>query len=226
VTVNLVQPRSGRFVRLRSQGIAAATALVAVLTAALPAFAHTSLVGSDPADGASLSSAPAAVTLRFDGPIQPDFTEVVVLDAAGMRYAQGEPQVNDGTVIQQLSPLSTGVFQIFYRVVATDGHPVTGTLSFSVVSVSASASPQAPTEAATAMPPTTAVLSPTPVLPLPAERATSEAGVSVPWALVSTGIVLLLALSTGLLALRIRSAKQADNGGARQPEREHLSEER
>jgi methionine-rich copper-binding protein CopC len=223
VNVNLVQLGSGRYLRLRSQGIAGVMALVAVVTAALPAFAHTSLVGSDPADGASLRSAPTAVTLTFDGPIQPDFAEVVVLDAAGMRYAQGEPQINDATVSQQLAPLSTGVFQVSYRVVAADGHPVTGTLSFSVDSVSAS--PQTPSEAATAMPPTTAVPSPTAVPGAP-ETASSEAGVSVPWALVSTGMVLLLALSTGLLALRLRSARQADNGGTHQPEREHLSEER
>ena len=209
--------------RLRSRAIAAVMAVLAVLTAALPAFAHTSLVGSDPADGASLSTAPTAVTLTFDGPVQPGFAEVVVVDAAGTHYyAQGAPQVDGRTVRQQLAPLSNGVFQVSYRVVAADGHPVTGTLSFTVVPVSVSP----PTEAPAAVPPATDVPAPTAVPPATEETMAAEAGLSAPWALLSTGVVLLLALSTGLIGLRLRGARRADNGGAHLPEREHLSEER
>jgi copper resistance protein C len=211
--------------RLRSRAIAAVMAVLAVLTAALPAFAHTSLVGSDPADGASLSTAPTAVTLTFDGPVQPGFAEVVVLDAAGTHYyAQGAPQVDGRTVRQQLAPLSNGVFQVSYRVVAADGHPVTGTLSFTVVPVSVS--PLTPTEAPAAVPPATDIPAPTAVPPATEETTAAEAGLSAPWALLSTGVVLLLVLSTGLIALHLRRARRADNGGAHLPEREHLSEER
>ena len=38
---------------------------MATLLTAAPAFAHTTLESSDPADGASLSTAPTQVTLTF-----------------------------------------------------------------------------------------------------------------------------------------------------------------
>jgi copper resistance protein C len=215
------------YVRPRSHLALVVVAVAMAFAAAVPAAAHTSLVGSDPADGANLSTAPTAVTLTFNSTVRTEFAQVAVLDANGTHHEQGAPQVDGATVNQALGPLRDGQFQISYRVVAADGHPVTGTLSFSV------AQPASPP--ATTVP--TPVASPTPVEPIPVppatarpaapeETTTTEVGVSAPWALLSTGIVLLLILSTGLIALRLRRAQRAHNGSARQADREDLSEQR
>lgn len=120
--------------------------LVATLTVALPglALAHDALVASDPPDGAALTDAPAQVTLTFSGPPSAIGSAVAVTGADGSPWADGSAVVADTTVTQALVPgMPSGAYTVDWRSVATDGHPVSGTFTFTVEVPAVAASPAA-----------------------------------------------------------------------------------
>lgn len=144
----LVRPaRGARPVRTARTGPAVLAALTALglllggfaLTGT--AFAHNVLSGSDPADGASLDSAPSRVRLTFNQPVQPSFSTVIVVGPDGGQYGDGAPRVTGDTVELSVRPLGpAGRYTIGYRVISDDGHPVTGSIGFTL----ATAGPGAP----------------------------------------------------------------------------------
>ena len=76
-------------------------------------------------------SAPRMVHLRFNEPVRP---LVVRLFEAGGRMLQDlAVERHDETVMVTMPPdLGTGSHVLSYRVISTDGHPVAGSLTFSV----------------------------------------------------------------------------------------------
>jgi methionine-rich copper-binding protein CopC len=110
--------------------------LCALLVAApSAAFAHDELIGSTPADGDVLESAPTEIDLRFSSePLDGDgATDVLVIDPGGAEVQQGEPVVDRNGVIQGLSGADErGTYTVVWRVVSSDGHPISGELTFSV----------------------------------------------------------------------------------------------
>ncbi|WP_158850515.1 copper resistance CopC family protein [Saccharothrix deserti] len=115
------------------------TSLVAgavVLGTATPAFAHNVLISSDPKDGSQLETAPTAITLTFDQPVQAGekFNTIVVNGPEGTRWeADGEPTVTNNSVVFPVRPLGPAAeYTIGYRVLSADGHPVTGSLKFTL----------------------------------------------------------------------------------------------
>jgi copper resistance protein C len=122
-----------------------------VLLLGAPASAHTSLVSSVPAAGAQVAGSPDAVVLLFDAEVRPELSKVVVTGPGGVDLAGGEPQVDGATVRQSLTgPLGSGRWTVAYRVIAADGHPVTGTVDFAVTDTPAPGAPDvgSPTPAA------------------------------------------------------------------------------
>lgn len=102
------------------------------LGSASPALAHTSLVGSTPAPDAVVSSAPE-VTLVFSEPVSARHVQVVVTGPDGAELADGPVQVSGSTVSRSLAALpASGGYRLAYRVLAEDGHPVTGEVPFRV----------------------------------------------------------------------------------------------
>jgi copper transport protein len=100
-----------------------------------PALAHATLLETDPADGAKLSEAPKQVQLRFNEPIEAEFTPVKVLDQQGNRVDRDEAQVGSDdrrTVTAGLKELSKGTYTVQWRVISADTHPVNGSYEFSV----------------------------------------------------------------------------------------------
>ena len=98
-----------------------------------PAHAHTTLVSSSPADGARLDTPPATIQLVFSEPVDARFVTVVVSSADGGHWEDGAPMVSETVVVQPVQRLiDAGAYSIAYRVVAADGHPVTGELSFTM----------------------------------------------------------------------------------------------
>jgi methionine-rich copper-binding protein CopC len=142
---------------MKSSPLAALSAILAalfVLGTASPALAHDTLKSSDPAKGATVKSLDE-VKLEFNA--TPRLPFVIVRDAGGSAYQQGEPVV-DGPVVRQAvkAPLPDGAYTIAYRIVSSDGHPVEGEIPFTVKGASpppsqsagASAAAQAATKAA------------------------------------------------------------------------------
>ena len=124
--------------------------LVAVLLPSSPAWAHNLMVGSDPAAGAELTSAPKKVTLRFLQTLNTEHTQIVVSDASKRVVPTTKPTFvrNTGTVT--FGPdLANGTYTVAYRTLSVDGHVVEGSFPFTVADPSKPAAP-APSAAAAA----------------------------------------------------------------------------
>lgn len=113
--------------------VVAVLAGLALLFGAGVAAAHNVLVHSDPADGATVTSGPARVTLTFNLPVRQGFSEMTVVGPGGSFWQDGDPKVDGNTVSVGVRPLGpAGRYDIGYRIVSDDGHPVSGTLSFTL----------------------------------------------------------------------------------------------
>lgn len=196
--------------RVRTGAIVVGLTL-AMLAPSAPAVAHDALVSSDPPDGAVLAAAPTQVVLVFSDAQAEIGAEVVVTGADGQAWSAGAAQVAGTTVTQPLAAaMPNGAYTVTWRSVAGDGHPVTGTLGFTVdapaptVAATPTAAPApAPSEA-------TATRTPTPEVTIAATRTaapdadggSTSAG---PWLWLAAAVVVGL-VAAGLLAMRRRGA--------------------
>jgi methionine-rich copper-binding protein CopC len=111
-------------------------AAVLVLCTATPADAHTTLKEASPGPGTTVRP-PARIVLTYTDPVI--LPQVVLTDASGGRHESGRAQAVDNKVTQQVGgPLAPGVYQVGWRVVAADGHPVSGEYRFTVQGASGS----------------------------------------------------------------------------------------
>jgi methionine-rich copper-binding protein CopC len=103
------------------------------LASAPAASAHDQLVSSTPATGERLSVAPSSVALKFNAPLLSLGHEIRVVDAASKNWVQGDSVLARETLTQPLAPdLPEGEYQVRWRVVSSDGHPINGSYSFLV----------------------------------------------------------------------------------------------
>ncbi|HEY0187519.1 MAG TPA: copper resistance CopC family protein [Cellulomonas sp.] len=117
--------------RLLAALVALLLASVVLVAGAARAQAHNVFLGSDPADGAAVATAPERVTLTFDQPAQALGTEILVTDPEGTQVSDGAPELVDSTVSQALAgTLPAGTYTVTWRVTSADGHPISGTLTF------------------------------------------------------------------------------------------------
>ena len=128
ITMGASTPR--RRPALRIGLVAVLTALAAVGFAG-PAAAHDVLISSDPADGSTVQTAPATVTLTFDQPVQNFEPLVTMTGPDGQSYQSGSPTVDSTVVTSAVGEITqAGEYVIAFRVVSADGHPVTGEVKF------------------------------------------------------------------------------------------------
>src|SRR5579872_6448775 len=103
--------------------------LLTALSAPGVAFAHASLVGSDPPEGATLAASPPALRLDFNEPVSP-----LVVRLIGPNGEAITPRVraeNESLTISA-PQLARGTHVLSYRVISADGHPVGGSVTFSI----------------------------------------------------------------------------------------------
>jgi copper transport protein len=99
------------------------------------AGAHASLERSEPAPSASLPESPERVLLDFDEAVDAGTAEIRLLDATGAETDLGPPAGDpaDSTIITAAVPsLDEGAYVVAWRIVSTDGHPVSGAFPFQV----------------------------------------------------------------------------------------------
>ena len=169
--------------RKRWVGLLGLLAGVMAVAVAAPASAHDELIGTDPADGAVVETLPGELTLTYSGVLLTGdgATEISVTDAAGTDLTTGDPVVDGVRVTQALAGSPSGAVEVAWRVVSSDGHPISGTFSFSVGDGS---SATAPGEA-------------------PASDGDAGAGELLPvWIAAGVVVVILLVVVTMLLARR------------------------
>jgi methionine-rich copper-binding protein CopC len=99
------------------------------------AFAHAALLASAPASGATLDKSPPELRLTFNERIEPAYTSVTLVDAAGRQVAAAKA-VADPKDAKSASfavpPLGAGTFSARWNAVGADGHKTHGEFSFSV----------------------------------------------------------------------------------------------
>jgi len=171
-------------------------ALTLAVLGAAPAAAHNRIVGSDPADGATVARTPAALVLTFNEPAIAMGTQIAVTGPEGP-VAVGAPQLVDATVTQPLAAgAPAGRYTVDWRVTSADGHPITGSLAFTA---------QAPGEgqrdpARSAAPAPAAPAEPTPA--------------AWPWLLLAAALFTL----AGVLMVRRRRQERLDAAERDDPE--------
>ena len=100
-----------------------------VLLAAAPASAHASLVRTSPADGSKVVTAPRVVSLTFSENVGSAFVAVTAPDGSPVRTSQVR-SVDEMVTASVASSDQRGKYTLAYRVVSADGHPVSGTVTF------------------------------------------------------------------------------------------------
>ena len=190
--------------------LTAAALAVALLTPgamlAPTAHAHSELVSSDPADGATLDAPPQTVSFTFNEALMPDFVRFIGTDPSG---ATGDLPVSsvDGptATIDWPAGAPGGEWRVNYRVVSQDGHPIEGGITFTYAAASPTASPTsaAPTSAA----PTSAAPTPAPTSALPSPSTspaadTSEGSSGLLIAGLAVGAIVIVGVVIALVARR------------------------
>lgn len=107
-------------------------ALAAPLLLAAPARAHSELRASEPANGARLAAPPLRVILRFNEAVQ--LTAVALHDEAGRTTRLPLPRDTTPRAAEQLDTpaLAPGGWRLEWRAISADGHPVRGTIRFTI----------------------------------------------------------------------------------------------
>lgn len=108
-------------------------AFAAVAGLAGPASAHAELLSTTPADGQVVAEPPTELVARFSQRVQIG-AGLQLHDGDGARIEQGAVESLDGgrTLRLPLGPLEPGSYVFSWRVVSTDGHPITGGITFQV----------------------------------------------------------------------------------------------
>lgn len=209
--------RLGRAAALARLAMVVGLVLTALLGFPGAAAAHTELASSDPVDGASLTNAPAMVTLTFTETVQNFVPTVVVTGPDGQSYTAGEPTLDQATITTRLTALGpAGNYTVAYRIVSADDHPVSGQTTFTYKPPAAStpASTSTSTRTSDAAAGTTSSR-PTPVadsrVPIAAASTTSSnvdvaantTGTGIPgWIWLACSLVLVLGVIVAYLFAR------------------------
>ncbi|TQM79615.1 hypothetical protein FHX81_1924 [Saccharothrix saharensis] len=175
--------------RLALSALLATLALIGVAT---PASAHTDLLSSDPANGASVPQRPTRLTLTFTEPVPAESATVTLTGPDGAAWPTGEITADGATLTVPLagSASPAGPYTVSWTVESLDGDFVDGTFAFTLT---APATQQPPVATTPAPPPavTSADAAPTTTSPSAGSTATLDAppttGTSAPAATSGDG---------------------------------------
>lgn len=183
-------------------------ALLGLMLLGPPAFAHAQLVSVTPADGAQVRAPVDMVTLEFNEPVEAAGLTVLVVGPAGEVPAAGDLQALGVDVTLPVQTIELpGAYEVTWRIVSEDGHPLTGTTSFTVEAAAPTVEPTVEPTAAQATPSEPASVGETEPA-TPADDTTRQAPAVAAAANDSTGTtsglpLLPLALGGGALLLAV-----------------------
>src|SRR5437016_796662 len=128
--------------RAAARCVACLFALIVSLAPAPPAFAHASLVRSEPGDGAVVAQSPASLKLTFNEPVSQLARRIIGPDGNVIAPASVPAENTNVTIIPP--SLRPGTHVLSWRVVSADGHPIGGSVLFAVGAPSAGAGSATP----------------------------------------------------------------------------------
>ncbi|WP_295823715.1 copper resistance CopC family protein [uncultured Microbacterium sp.] len=182
--------------RFRALAGGIVVAVAVVLASIVPASAHDQLLFSTPAEGERLASAPDEISLSFSADVLDVGAEVVVADADGVDWAGADPLLSAGVVTVPLrGELPAAGYEVRWRVVSSDGHPISGVVPFTV-------GDGAPLERAAAVPAAEAASGPV---------VDEAAGIPRVVIVAAAGAAVALAIFVVFFFLRRRAARDAQS---------------
>jgi copper transport protein len=185
---------------------ALAVLAVSVSLVGSPVFGHNGEDKSEPVDGAVLDVAPTQVTFWFKEDVGQDSVSALLIDPTGSRIPLTVISSNQEQAIIALPSLANGVYSVRWKLISSDGHPVTDKITFTVAAQpppSETAAPADTTVAADTTTPGTA----------PIATSTSPAAVPTTAAAVATSVPVTTAAPTTQPAV-IPSADDVDPAAA------------
>jgi methionine-rich copper-binding protein CopC len=184
----------------RAAGLLGLLLLTLLCLPVAPAAAHNVLRSSSPASGEHLPAPPREVRLEFTDDVIELGTQVAVTGPAGP-VETGQALVA-GTEVTAVLPagLPAGGYEVAWRASSADGHPISGTFSFTAEA--AAPTPAAPAASAPApSPPVSATSAPA----TPTAAAPKDSGGGTPPALwVALGAALAVGAGAAGIARRRR----------------------
>jgi len=98
-----------------------------------PAAAHAELLSTTPANGDQLTRPPTEIQMTFTESVNLVDDGIRLVDHVGATVRTPEPTVNAQTVTWPMpAELPEGPYVVTWRVVSSDGHPISGAFSFGV----------------------------------------------------------------------------------------------
>lgn len=187
-------------------------ALLSAVALAAPAQAHDYLVSSAPESGATVSDPPEQVSLEFNTSIGQQFAQVAVVGPDGTTYQDGAPLVDGPSVTQAVTALPAGIeVTVSYRVVSSDGHPIGGTVPFTIATAPADGASADEPDDQLAIEPAPSAEADAESQPEPSTEAattptalTSEAdsGGTPTWVVLASAIAVAAVIGVGIAAMR------------------------
>ena len=186
--------------RITARALFALSALaIALLLGMGAARAHTQLMESSPADGADLKAPPDQIVLIFEeAPLKAGLA--VVAQAADGTTTPLEPRIVGAKVVAPWpAALDGGSYEVNWRVVSADGHPLNDALGFTNTSASAMPSPSA-----------------SPTVASPAEGSAAESTTSATNATrwIIGGLLLIATVIAAVFRLRKRNTNKGQSVAA------------
>jgi copper transport protein len=118
---------------VRRVTLLATLAVLFSLLFASPASAHAELVNTTPANGEQLTSPPTEIRMTFTESVNLLDGGMRLIDDVGTTVLTPDPTVDTRTVTWPMpSDLPEGPYVVTWRVVSSDGHPISGAFSFGV----------------------------------------------------------------------------------------------
>ena len=120
---------------MKIRTIAAASLLVAMLSAPAAVRAHAFLDHSDPAVGSTVPTAPATLHIWFTQELEPAFSWIQVTDKSGAAVNDGPAGVDPGNNQEmdiKLKPLPAGTYTVKWHALSVDTHTTQGDFTFQV----------------------------------------------------------------------------------------------
>ncbi|MGN8027568.1 copper resistance CopC family protein [Microbacterium sp. 22242] len=175
---------------------AAVVGLVLATAGASAASAHDTLEQSDPAANATVKSL-SAVTLTFSGdPLGAEGATVIQVIGPDKRYFETAcPDLNGPAVSAPVTLGRAGTYEVLWRVVSSDGHPISGSYTFSY----APAAGGAPAQGSTT--PKCGPAAPTSAPDASSTGSPGSAGDPGLWIGLGVGAVVLIGVGIGAWAL-------------------------
>lgn len=161
----------------------------AMLAVAGTASAHADLKSSDPAQGATLQTAPQQIKLTFSEAVDVPADAIAVTGPDGSKWTVGQITKDDAVLTAPVTPAGpAGAYTLTYKVISDDGDAVSGKIAFTLATAAST-----PTTSTTTTTTSTSVPS-TQSTPTPTAQSTGGDSGGLPVWVWIVGAVVVLAI--------------------------------